>query len=62
MVVLDVQKVAFRTLKTTPPLHRDASRFGAGNLQLSFSADTLPLPKEKTKRVFSVDSDIDLER
>jgi hypothetical protein len=38
------------------------TRFGAGNLQLSFSADTLPLPKEKTKRVFSVDADIDLER
>ena len=38
------------------------ARFGAGNLQLSFSEDTLPLPKEKTKRVFSVDADIDLER
>jgi hypothetical protein len=37
-------------------------RFGAGNVQLSFSAETLPLPKEKTKRVFSVDADIDLER
>jgi hypothetical protein len=36
--------------------------FGAGNLQLSFSAETLPLPHEETKRVFSVDADIDLER
>jgi len=36
--------------------------FGAGNLQLSFSKETLPLPHEETKRVFSVDADIDLER
>jgi hypothetical protein len=52
---------------TTVPLpgHPDSwkhIRFGAGNLQLSFSADTIPLPKETTKRVFSVDADIDLER
>ena len=52
---------------TTVPLpgHPDSwkdVRFGAGNLQLSFSADTIPLPKETTKRVFSVDADIDLER
>jgi hypothetical protein len=52
---------------TTVPLpgHPDSwkhNKFGAGNLQLSFSADTIPLPNEKTKRVFSVDADIDLER
>ena len=49
----------------TLPRHPDSwkhIRFGAGNIQLSFSAETLPLPKEKTKRVFSVDADIDLER
>lgn len=36
--------------------------FGAGNLQLSFSAETIPLPQDKTRQVFSVDADIDLEQ
>lgn len=52
---------------TTVPLpgHPDSwkhAKFGAGNLQLSFSSETLSLPKDKTRRVFSVDADIDLER
>ena len=38
------------------------TRFGAGNLQLSFSENTLPLPHELTKQVLSVDADLDLER
>lgn len=37
-------------------------RFGAGNVQLSFSEDTLALPQDTNKQVFSVDVDIDLER
>lgn len=36
--------------------------FGAGNVQLSFSEQTMPLPQDKTKAVFSVDADIDLEQ
>lgn len=36
--------------------------FGAGNLQLSFSAETMSSPQDKTKHVFSVDADIDLEQ
>jgi len=52
---------------TTVPLpgHPDSwkhNRFGAGNLQLSFSVDTLPLPNDAATRVYSVDADIDLER
>lgn len=38
------------------------TRFGAGNLQLSFSENTLTLPHDETKQVLSVDADIDLER
>jgi hypothetical protein len=38
------------------------TRFGAGNLQLSFSKDSQPLPGDEAKQVFSVDADIDLER
>ncbi len=38
-------------------------RFGAGNLQLSFSQTTEAFPGENSgKQVFSVDADIDLER
>ncbi|MEP6920536.1 MAG: hypothetical protein ABI967_05370 [bacterium] len=37
-------------------------KFGAGNLQLSFSEKTLALPGDNGKQVFSVDADIDLER
>ena len=52
---------------TTVPLpsHPDSwkhNRFGAGNLQLSFSADTVPLPNDAAARVYSVDADVDLER
>jgi hypothetical protein len=36
--------------------------FGAGNVQLSYSEKTMPLPQDKTKAVFSVDVDIDLEQ
>jgi hypothetical protein len=38
------------------------TRFGAGNLQLSFAKDSQPLPADTTRQVFSVDADIDLER
>jgi len=47
------------------PNHPDSWKhnlFGAGNLQLSFSKSTMPLPVDPTQRVFSVDADIDLER
>lgn len=47
------------------PDHPDSwkhNRFGAGNLQLSFSESTMPLPNDSTQRVYSVDADIDLER
>lgn len=52
---------------TTVPLpsHPDSwkhNRFGAGNLQLSFSAETILLPNDNSRRVYSVDADIDLER
>ena len=52
---------------TTVPLpgHPESwkhTRFGAGNVQLSFSADTFPLPHDGTRRAYSVDADIDLER
>jgi len=38
------------------------TRFGAGNLQLSFAKNSQPLPGDAAKQVFSVDADIDLER
>ena len=38
------------------------NRFGAGNLQLSFSESTMQLPADPAQRVYSVDADIDLER
>lgn len=47
------------------PAHPDSwkhVRFGAGNLQLSFSKTSQALPGGAGKRVFSVDVDIDLER
>ena len=47
------------------PEHPDSwkhNRFGAGNLQLSFSDMTIPLPADANQRVHSVDADIDLER
>jgi hypothetical protein len=47
------------------PGHPDSwkhTRFGAGNLQLSFSESTMPHPQDDKNRVFSVDADIDLER
>ena len=50
---------------TTLPGHPDSwkhNRFGAGNLQLSFSKETMPLPSDPSMRVYSVDADIDLER
>ena len=46
------------------PSHPDSwkqKRFVAGNVQLSFSASTMPLPMDATKQVYSVDADIDLE-
>jgi hypothetical protein len=50
---------------TSLPGHPDSwkhNRFGAGNLQLSFSKETMALPSDPTMRVYSVDADIDLER
>jgi hypothetical protein len=50
---------------TPLPGHPDSwkhNRFGAGNLQLSFSKETMPLPSDSNTRVYSVDADIDLER
>jgi hypothetical protein len=49
------------------PAHPDSWKstlFGAGNVQLSFSAETEPWPKEgkNTQSCYSVDVDIDLER
>lgn len=47
------------------PGHPDSWKhegFGAGNLQLSFSKSTMPLPGDTNKLVYSVDADIDLER
>lgn len=38
------------------------TRFGAGNLQLSFAKEATPLPGNATELAFSVDADIDLER
>lgn len=50
---------------TPLPGHHDSwkhNRFGAGNLQLSFSKTTMALPSDSNTRVYSVDADIDLER
>ena len=50
---------------TPLPGHPDSwkhNRFGAGNLQLSFSKATMPLPSDPNTHVYSVDADIDLER
>lgn len=47
------------------PAHPDSwkhKRFGAGNLQLSFSKTSAPMPGNPTKQVFSVDADVDLEK
>jgi hypothetical protein len=47
------------------PAHPDSwkhVRFGAGNLQLSFAAESEPSPGNPATPVFSVDADIDLER
>ncbi len=47
------------------PGHPDSwkhTRFGAGNVQLSFAKDAEPLPGNPGRQVFSVDADIDLER
>jgi hypothetical protein len=46
------------------PAHPDSwkhRRFGAGNLQLSFSKNSEPMPGKPGTQVFSVDADIDLE-
>jgi hypothetical protein len=54
--------------KDTPvklPSHPDSwkhRRFGAGNLQLSFSRKAAPLPGDSGKQAFSLDTDIDLEQ
>jgi hypothetical protein len=47
------------------PAHPESwkhTRFGAGNLQLSFAKTSQPLTGNPAKQVFSVDADIDLER
>lgn len=47
------------------PAHPDSWkhwRFGAGNLQLSFSETAEEMPGHPGKQVYSVDADIDLER
>jgi len=47
------------------PAHWDSwkhRRFGAGNIQVSFSESAEPLPGNPGKQVFSTDIDIDLER
>jgi hypothetical protein len=47
------------------PAHPDSWKhrgFGAGNLQLSFSAATEPLPSKPGQPVFSLDADIDLSK
>lgn len=54
--------------KNTPvplPAHPDSwkhQRFGAGNLQLSFSKTAEALPGNSGRQIFSVDADIDLSR
>lgn len=52
-------------MKVALPDHPDSwkhLRFGAGNLQLSFSRTAESLPSNASKTVFSVDADIDLEK
>lgn len=47
------------------PAHPESwkhTRFGAGNLQLSFAREATPLPGNAAELAFSVDADIDLER
>ena len=47
------------------PAHPDSwkhGRFGAGNIQLSFSGNSEEMPGKPGTRVFSVDADIDLEK
>jgi len=47
------------------PAHPESwkhTRFGAGNLQLSFAKNSQVLPDNAANQVFSVDADIDLER
>ncbi len=54
-----------KNLPVTQPAHPDSwkhTRFGAGNLQLSFAKDAQPLPDNAGEQGFSVDADIDLER
>jgi len=54
-----------KNLPVTLPAHPDSwkhTRFGAGNLQLSFAKDSQPLPGSAGEQGFSVDADIDLER
>lgn len=54
-----------KNLPVTLPAHPSSwkhTRFGAGNLQLSFAKDSQPLPGNAGKQAFSVDADIDLER
>ena len=54
-----------KNLPVTLPAHPASwkhTRFGAGNLQLSFAKEATPLPGDATRQVFSVDADIDLER
>jgi hypothetical protein len=54
-----------KNLPAPLPPHPDSwkhTRFGAGNLQLSFAKDSQPLPGSAGEQAFSVDADIDLER
>jgi len=54
-----------KNLPVSLPAHPNSwkhTRFGAGNLQLSFAKDSQPLPGNAGKQAFSVDADIDLER
>jgi len=54
-----------KNLPVTLPAHPNSwkhTRFGAGNLQLSFAKDSQPLPGNAGKQAFSVHADIDLER
>jgi hypothetical protein len=54
-----------KNLPVNLPAHPDSwkhTRFGAGNLQLSFAKDSQPLPGSAGEQAFSVDADIDLER
>jgi hypothetical protein len=54
-----------KNLPVTLPAHPDSwkhTRFGAGNLQVSFARDAAPLLGNAANLAFSVDADIDLER